>query len=323
LSNRKNQILERISLNASKFDAAYAGAFVCPTCLEIISLNTKSEITEAHIIPKYSGGSLKTYLCKRCNSHFGNNQDHWFGEYVYLANNGKSLFASRKQNRTFIMNGVEVAGKFIETNGGHFQISIYKNLMSPVAISAMKAAETPGRVQITTQIPILKNTRSIIVGFLTAAYLLWFKELGYSWVFQSHLNSVRAQILNPTKRIISDICVVDAGDKNFERPWIGFLEIENDNYLCAGIVDRIVILPSYNNPNVYKHLAKLAKKQINAETEAVRISNYHSLPDPIGTIYRDQVMTFPDHFHNGLVTPRVFRYLGDGQPPQIFHQMDN
>jgi hypothetical protein len=322
LSNRKRKILERVSSNAVKFDAAYIGKFVCPTCLVPIPLDLKSEITEAHIIPKYSGGSLKTYLCNTCNSHFGNNQDHWFGEYVYLASSEKGFFATRKQNRTFTMNGVKVAGEFKETDDGTLEFYVYQNLMSPEAISAMKAAETPGRVEITTQFPILKNTRSIIVGFLTAAYLLWFKELGYSWVFQAHLNPVRTQILNPNKRILSDVCVVDASGKYFEKPWIGFLEIDNDSYPCAGIADRLVILPSYSNPNVYELLAKRVEKQINTVFEAIRITDYHMFPEPVGIIYRDQIMIFPDHFCNCSVTPRLIRYLGDGQAPQIFYLMD-
>lgn len=311
-----------MSSSSAKFDAAYIGSFVCPTCLELIPLGSKSEITEAHIVPKYSGGSLKTYLCKKCNGDFGAKQDHWFGEYVYLANSGKGLFATKKQNRTFTMNGVKVTGKFNEADDGTLEFYVFENLMSPEAVSDMKAAETPGRIEITTNLPILKNTRSIIVGFLTAAYLLWFKELGYSWVFQAHLDAVRAQILNPNEQIISDVCVADAGGKYFENPWIGFLEIDDDSYPCAGIADRLVIFPSFSNPGAYELLAKRAGKQITSEYEAIRISDYHKFPEPVGIIYRDQAMTFPDHFSNDSITPMLIRYAGDGQPPQAFHPMD-
>lgn len=322
MTNRKSQILERVSSNSAKFEAAYIASFVCPTCLELVPLGSKSEITEAHIVPKYSGGSLKTYLCKKCNSHFGKNQDHWFGEYVYLAGSGKGLFATKKQNRTFTMNGVKVTGEFKEADDGTLEFYAYENLMSPEAVSAMKAAETPGRIEISTHFPILDQTHSIMVGFLTAAYLLWFKELGYSWVFQTHLDSVRAQILKPNERMLPYTYVVDAGDKYFERPWIGFLEIDDDSYPCAGIADRLVIFPSFSSPRAYELLAKRASKQITVEYEAIRISDYHKFPDPVGIIYRDQAMTFPDHFCNGSVTPKLIRYLGDGQPPQTLHLMD-
>lgn len=322
MTNRKSEILKRMSSSSAKFDAAYIGSFVCPTCLKPVPLGSKSEITEAHIVPKYSGGSLKTYLCKKCNGDFGAKQDHWFGEYVYLVSSGKGLFATKKQNRTFIMNGVKVTGKFNEADDGTLEFYVYENLMSPEAVSDMKAAETHGRIEITINLPIIKNTHSITVGFLTAAYLLWFKELGYSWVFQAHLDPVRAQILNPNKRVIPSICVADAGGKYFENPWIGFLEIGDDSYPCAGIADRLIIFPSFSNPNVYELLAKQAGQQIAVTHEAIRISDYHKFPDPVGIIYRDQAMTFPDHFCNDSIISRLFWYLGDGQPPQMLHPTD-
>lgn len=322
LTNRKSEILERVSSNSAKFDATYIGSFVCPTCLKLVPLGSISEISEAHIIPKYSGGNLKTYLCKKCNSHFGKNQDYWFGEYVYLTRSGKGLFATKKQNRTFTMNGAKVTGELKEKDDGTLQVYVYQNLMSPEAVSEMRAAETPGRIELSTNFPILTKSHSITVGFLTAAYLLWFKELGYSWVFQAHLDPVRAQILNPNKRVISSVCVADADGKYFENPWIGFLEIGDDSYPCAGIADRIVILPSFSNPNVYELLAKQAGQQIAVTHEAIRISDYHKFPEPIGIIYRDQAMTFPDHFCNDSIISRLFWYLGDGQPPQMLHPTD-
>lgn len=323
MPKRKDQILERITSNLAQFEPSRIGSFVCPTCLKLFPITSKSEITQAHVVPRYCGGGLKTYLCKACNSHFGKYQDEWFGEYLYLARSGKGLFATKKQSRTFTINGAQVTGEFRETDDGSLEFYIYKDLMSPDAVAAMKAAETPGRRKISVPIPILEKSHLITVGFLTAGYLLWFKELGYSWVFQAHLDPVRAQILSPNERVIPSTCVLDAGDVCFDRPWIGFVELDNNCYPCAGIADRFVIFPSFSSPRTYERLAARAGKGFSVKYESIRISDYHQFPDPVGIIYRDQAMTFADHFCNNSVAPVLLLYLGDGQPPQAFLPMDS
>lgn len=321
MAKRKDEVLLRISSNASKFDTSYDKSFVCPACLRLTPLKSASKISEAHILPRSAGGSLKTYLCGTCNSYFGSNQDAWFGEYLYLLGSGKGLFATRKQPRTFTINGVKVTGEFKESNDGALEVYTYKDLMSPDAVLALEEAHQSGRLEISAKIPVVANEQKIKIGFLTAGYLLWFKELGYSWVFQGHLQKVREQILNPERRIIPGTYLSDVGEEVFENPWIGFVELGQDSYPCAGIADRIVLFPSFSGTCIYEKLAGGSVREMKVQYEAVRISKYHQFPDPTAIGYRDQVLVFPDHFVSGSVRAKLMLYAGDGQPPKVLYQM--
>jgi hypothetical protein len=55
---------------------------------------------------------------------------------------------------------------------------------------------------VSVPIPVLDQEELIQIGFLTAAYLLWFRELGYSWALQRHLEPIREQIRNPTRQVL-------------------------------------------------------------------------------------------------------------------------
>lgn len=321
MSNHKERILERISSNAQKFDSEYINQFICPTCLNMSPVSSVSNISEAHIIPKYVGGRLKTYLCKKCNSDFGKHQDHWFGEYLYIYGTGKSLFSTKKQSGGFSINGVKARGDYEELDDGNIEIKVYENRMSPQNRIELQEAQKNAGLELTCEFPIYDKENLIKVGFITAAYLLWFKELGYSWVFQSHLNLVREQILKPNEVILPDKSVLDMGEVHFDKPWIGFLEIGKHSYPCAGITDRIVLFPAINAPNPYELLKSV--KTLDVNYEAVRISDRHEFPDPIGIVYRDEVMVFPDKFQNGMLTPKIFKYAGDGQPPQVLYSVEN
>lgn len=320
---QKHVILDRISTNAAKFDAGNTGYFVCPTCLSKISVKSTSEITKAHILPRYSGGTLKTYLCRRCNSAFGQDQDYWLGEYLYLTDGPKGFWATRKQKPTFRVNGVEVRGKFQEGSDGALEFFIWQNLNSPNTLEALKAAETPGKVELELTLPVLRETQSIKVGFLTAAYLLWFKELGYSWIFQQHLTTVRSQILNPRSRVLPPNFVLDAGERYFKSPWIGFLELANDYLPCAGIADRFVLFPSFSTPTIYEKLDRLNATTLSVQYDPVRFCDYHQFPDPVGLVYRDQAVVFPDLFLRVPKSSQVLCYMGDGRPPRILHHVDD
>ena len=311
----KKIVVERISQNGAKFDSANAGVLICPTCLRRIPIASAAEISHAHILPRSAGGKLTTYVCRACNSFFGKNQDHWFGEYLYLADGPKGLLATRKQRPTFTVNGVRVTGE-VKDDGQALDFLIYKNLMSPKALEALRAAETPGKVEINVEIPILQETQLVKVGFLTAGYLLWFKELGYSWVLQGNMQSVRSQILNPNSQIISDF-VFDAGAKYFEKPWVGFFELGHDYLPCAGIADRLVLFPSFSAPGIYEKVSKLRINQVTTFLERIRISDQHRLPDPVGIFYKDQALVFPDLFWTKPEIARVLRYAGDGGPPEV------
>ena len=219
------------------------------------------------------------------------------------------------------MNGVRVTGQVNEADDGALQVFTYKDLMPPESVEALEAVEEDGELELSISFPIFQHEKAIKVGFLTAAYLLWFKELGYSWVLQSHLNTVREQILRPDEEILSGF-LLDIGEHSFGRPWIGFLEFEELVYPCVGIVDRLVVLPSFDAPLFSDVAATLGLASITTEYEAVRICDWHQFPDPTGILYRDRLVIFPDLFSRRNARARVLQYIGDGSPPRVLYQVD-
>ena len=92
--------------------------------------------------------------------------------------------------------------------------------------------------------PVFANEEMLRVGFLTAAYELWFKNFGYSWVLQSSLNIVREQILNPEKALISWNYLIETPAREILNPNIGLMRFGKMYFPIAQIYDQIIILPS-------------------------------------------------------------------------------
>ena len=107
---RKSVILKRIAKNLAHFHPEHPDCFMCPTSLSIIPLRQSEKISEAHITPKFSEGTLKTFLCTSCNSKFGSHQDKWLGEYIRPSKSGKTILSTTKQTGRFSVNDIPVSG---------------------------------------------------------------------------------------------------------------------------------------------------------------------------------------------------------------------
>ena len=188
-----------LSENLEMFLPEHKNSFMCPTCMRVVPVTNLSEISEAHIIPKSAGGKLKTFVCKMCNSKFGANQDKWFGEMIRIVNDkNASILSTGIRDGYFLIDGLKVNGHWEEGQDGNLSFYIHINRNSP-DINEMvdkKFGKNPPKIQLSVPLPILRNQQLIKVGYLTAAYLMWFGLLGYSWALQSHLGSIRNQIKN-------------------------------------------------------------------------------------------------------------------------------
>jgi hypothetical protein len=313
---KKKAILNKICKNLSSFYPAHHEKFMCPTCLNIVHLKESNNITEAHIIPRYSGGKLKTYLCKNCNSKFGAKQDKWFGEFVRLNEEGKGVFNTNKQSGYLHINGIKVGGKFrVSPDGEGLDIAIMIARTSPEALK--KLDESGNFLEFKIGIPLEENKKLVYVGFLTAAYLMWFKELGYSWVLQDHLDIVRKQIMNPDKDVIpgSYIMTLDGGE--FTKPTIGVLYYEDFIGLVMGLSNIMVLLPPADKENFYGHfpsnLSHLTEKNI----EGMSFCKKHEFEGPTGVLYKDRMVVVPKQFKDRSIEPYFLYFPGEGSKPQV------
>ncbi len=293
---------------------------MCPTCLSPISLKLSHTISEAHITPKYSGGTLKTYLCTGCNSKFGAHQDKWLGEYLRLRASGRSLFSTTKQTGRFSVNDIAVSGQFREAEDGSLQFLIWNNKTSPDSLRQLDQISQTEPLSISAELPVLRKSRQVEVGLLTAAYLMWFKEMGYSWVFQRHLDKIRRQILNPDEVVIDQIAVANM-EQEVARPWIGIIEIGTTALAAASIGHHIVLLPTFSTPDIAESVSSLRGQTIDTRRQILRYCDGHNFGQPFGIMYQDKAIVASDSFSGAKFKYVILRYDGVSEEPTIFYPM--
>ena len=186
---KRTKISLKLSEDLFKFDSNLRDKFMCPICSKIYEAKDKVNITNAHIMPEAAGGKDLTLLCRSCNSRFGSNQDKWFGEHLnIISQKNKTVLSAKTKSKYVSINGKSVRGEIKETDEGGICVYLYRNRNPPGKLDKLHLGSS---VKISTQIPLIEKTKLIEIGYLTAVYLMWFKQLGYSWSMQSHLEKIK------------------------------------------------------------------------------------------------------------------------------------
>lgn len=315
----ENKFLYEISQELARFDFNLLGIFRCPTCLRDLriekcgSADTDNAISEEHIIPDAVGGKQTTFLCKSCNSMFGHKQTKWLAEWIEL-NEGGAPFPKnpKKQKASLRANGRKLNGSMRLGEDGALEFYTDRKRSNPVDFEAHWREPKPSAVKIKYSMPVFSNEGSLRVGYLTAAYVLWFKNFGYSFVLQSILKKVREQILNPEKTIVDWNFLIEIPSREIKEPHIGIMRFDKDYFPIATIYDHIVLLPSAQklHPSITSS-EKISKKLITLGEElAPRFQ--HRCVGPAVMILDGQIVIQPDMIANPTIRPQHVRM--DGWP---------
>lgn len=276
------------------FFPEHKNCFMCPTCMRVIRLCDIEKISEAHIIPKAAGGKLKTFICKDCNSMFGYKQDKWFGDILNIANNVKpSIFSTAIKEGYFEIDGEKVNGTWKQTLTGNFSFYIHIDRNSPqqIALINKKFNEKPPEVNLSFPLPILKNQNYISIGYLTAAYLMWFGLLGYSWALQEHLANVRKQIMEPEHDVIPHECFLTIESANW-NPWVGLVTLFGDTVPAFGLKKHLVLLPPRDRPNYYNSLKKFESKINVSDIKPLKLPDKPNYGPPLAIAFEDRLIVY-------------------------------
>lgn len=329
MKRTKQRVISELARSFALFHPQFAGHFLCPTCLNSIPGDQPDEISEAHVIPRVAGGTLKTLICRRCNSTFGTRQDKWFGEYLRLRRDGQqSVLNTRLTRGYFEVSGIRVSGSFEFTPATGLQFLIWADKTSPDSLRRLEElqAARPGHLTVTVPIPILEEEkqRLIAIGFLTSAYLLWFRELGYSWALQKHLNPLREQITRPTEQILEGPFIARCPNGGFDSPWIGIGLVGKELTLVAGIADRVVFLPPVDRRDFYDRFSRIDPDQIQlTNCRVLKFYKDHSFDGPLGVLFGDCFAVGPDVMRSGSAAATVLFIPPDGGTPQIMHKISD
>jgi hypothetical protein len=295
----KTQYLKLLSENLSLVDSRKKDMFICPTCLNEIKINDFDNISEAHIIPKAAKGTLKTFLCRKCNSRFGTKQDKWFGEIIKIHNDKKQFGEIELEGRYFKFGNNKFHGKWFTKENGNLAYVFYRDRNSPSDYKFFSQYCKNSKINISLEYPILKKENLIKKGYLTAAYLYYFRIFGYSWIFQDHLDSVRNYILDYDSDVTKTHHFISF-EKTDWAPWIGLFFIDANIFPAMGLNNLLTILPSYSIKNIeelFKNVdiskSKIGFRVFNYE------ESYHLIPSQLLTYY-DQPIVFPDTIKRGL-----------------------
>lgn len=245
----KITILKSFSEHLSKFYPELENTFVCPTCLIHIPCEERSEISEAHIMPEAVDGWQTTFICKNCNSTFGSKQDRWLGEHLHMEKNDFDVLEANNV-RSFDINGRRFNGKIDADHRKGVSIYIDLSRSAPDGMDFLENAKVSGEMNLRIRPEIMRKRNELRVGYLTAAYLAWFKAIGYSWALQSHLDVIREQISNPSEEIIKERYFF-LSDRSFVNGAAIMIIKFQDMYMPAVIMGkRVTILPT---PSISLH----------------------------------------------------------------------
>jgi len=193
-----------------------------------------------HIVPHAAGGRQTTYLCASCNSRSAK-QDRWLGDYLLMRKSGRDVLDG-KNVRKMQIGDIPVGGTLKRTAEG-IEVHIWEDRTSPEALAALEEGTRAKAIRsITFSAPILRNQHFIPIGVLGSGYLYFFKLFGYGWAFQSHLDIVREQIMNPGSPILSvrHRARVSRGPHDIQ---VGIAEFPSELALFAMLGDDMVFYP--------------------------------------------------------------------------------
>jgi len=317
-ATRRARIAARLAESAHLFYPERVDQFLCPTSLDWLPLSDTDSITEAHILPKAAGGRLWTLACRRCNSKFGSRQDKWLGEYLQLSRlEQPTIFHATTQRGYFFIGDVRVSGRWRVTDDGSLEFTVLQDHTSPDALAAVpnQIEETitrslfpPGplyehrrRMTVTVPLPpVIENEELALLGFLTAAYFLWFQELGYSWALQHHLDIVRQQIQAATLSVLPRSFCSALPKELQDGLWLGFGRVNGELALLTGIEEQVVLFPPADTPGFYDRLPPDTLHGARLEILGrVRFGKRHAWGGPKAVVYDKRLVVCPDVFPKG------------------------
>lgn len=321
-SPKKRRKLREVARAVQAFYPELTGIFICPTCLRHYPISRPKEISNAHILPRAAKGTIKTYLCRSCNSRFGAGQDKWFAEYLNTNFKPNPVMSATHQDGSFTANGLRVNGRYEVAADGTLQFLIYDNRNSPQTIKqALAIAERErlgGSLEIRFGVPILRNKQLIESGFATAAYLLCFHELGYSWVLQQHLDPVRQQILHPQIGHLPKSFLSPAPGLPSEPPWIGIGYWHGGVAVVAVLGGCAVLFPPPGTPDFYDAISD----QAGLELRVRRINFNPQLRSigPVSMLFGSKPVVLPDTWRSGQELQTIY-FPTDGSPPRAMSRI--
>lgn len=212
LSKYINEVEQLHIVFPDGYDDMGKGSFICPLCRRIFNIaqlgeQVNSYITLEHVPLENLGGKPIVLTCKDCNSTCGHDLD------VYLRNEmehqERAYFNGSKGHFSkYSHGGVEVNAITNEDKDGTINIRIERKRNSPIVFDTFSESvnSSAGDLRIDGHLILgdhKRNANKAAIAMLKSAYLYAFYKLGYKYIINARLDTIRKQIQNPNEDILS------------------------------------------------------------------------------------------------------------------------
>lgn len=177
----------------------FTNGFCCPLCARVLPTSCA---TVAHAPSKEVGGGAQTFLCKACNSFLGTAYEAGADSYISAIEEAKASGASttkitltNRQGTRLFMDGVFSGGRGNKRIEGKAR---GRNKAAAERFSAERKEGDP--LFLGFQVP---GEETIKLAYLSWAYLLLFRRLGYAFVFSVAGRDARSALLGGSVKALS------------------------------------------------------------------------------------------------------------------------
>jgi hypothetical protein len=220
MSNRdtRMRLFDLLSAELTELNPEVIGKYCCPICLELFDrADVDRLLTLEHIIPDGLGERLPSLTCKTCNNDVGGAKlDSHLHQKLAIESFVKG--AGKPVEVVLNVGGHRLAANWertIDDSGVKNNFRIVEKATSPSAEQGskevMRKISAGDKMNFTFRIASERHAR---LALLKAAYLLGFKELGYSFILHANLNPIRQQIQRPSEELVP----IDALVVNIHEP---------------------------------------------------------------------------------------------------------
>lgn len=197
--------------------------YICPICetyfkIEDTKKSNKNYLTLEDIPPKSMGGNANLLTCKECNSKAGSKLD---AELLKVFEKSALInFKPNSSGKVKLSNGdVEIDSTIDVNKDGVLNIRLNKKMAHPLKMDYLKdRIELPNKKvydlddlnkvdehfgKINIKIDKNVNLKRGRVALLRIGYLSAFQRFGYGFMVNPNLETIREQIKNPDKEILT------------------------------------------------------------------------------------------------------------------------
>lgn len=223
----KQRIFDRYSENLAKFASQFQGRYACPLTLQLFEESNLDALSLEHCIPDGLGDDYFVLTDKKANNLAGSELDthlHRMLRHIEFFRDGVGEIPIRMRIGDSVVGATFTRDMTTAKPHSHFQIETKTS--NPKEIE--EAQQTAAGGEFPREMPLFFHPnnrfddRRAKVALLKAAYLMLFRELGYSLILHPAFQSVRRQIAEPDEDILPVSTLVVAVRECLPRPifWV-------------------------------------------------------------------------------------------------------